>query len=95
MNIDLMPLAIVGAVLLLVIIALAVWRKVVATHEDDTIHVLEDAATVQNQAAVATRLAVIDRWGKVLTAVAVVYGLGVAVLYVYQVWVRSGSSTGM
>ena len=95
MNINLMPLLIVGAVLLLMVTVLAVWRKIVSLHEDDTLHVLEGGAVVQNQEVMARKLAVIERWGKALTLVTLVYALGVAVLYFYQTWMRGSSSTGM
>lgn len=73
--------------------ALAIYRKTISSHEDDTLHV--SASTVVNvshQADVAHRLEVIDRWGKLLTVIAAVYGLALGALYTYQMWVE-GSRT--
>lgn len=95
MNIDLMPFLIGGAVLAAVVIAMAVWRMAASSREDDSIHVLEEASVVQGQAAFASRIATIDKWGKALTVVAVLYGLAVGALYFYQVWMKSSSTTGV
>ena len=93
MSINLMPFAVVGVILLLTVAALFVWRRMVASHEDDTIHVLEDATAIPNQVAVGQKLEVIDKWGKMATLVAVVYIVALAALYVWQEWV--GQSTGV
>jgi hypothetical protein len=95
MIVNFVPLAVVGAVLVAIVIAMIVWRKVVSSREDDSIHVLEDSDMVQGQVAVAKKLAVIDRWGKVATVITALYLLGVAGVYFYQVWERSSSTTGI
>jgi hypothetical protein len=41
------------------------------------------------QVAIANKLDQIDKWGKILTVIAVVFGLLVGAAYVYQVWVQS------
>jgi len=38
------------------------------------------------QATLAHKLAVIDIWGKTLTVIAIVYGLVLVGLYLYQIW---------
>jgi hypothetical protein len=63
-------------------------RKVVAAKEDDQLHVLH-GATAQ-QSSVAAKLDVIDKWGKILTVIAVVFGLVIGALYV----ISSFSSRG-
>ena len=80
---NLIPLAAVWALLALTVIGLLVWRKGVARNEDDSLHVL-DAVSAQRttQADVAHKLDVIDKWGKILTVIAVVYGLALGGLYV-------------
>jgi hypothetical protein len=95
MNINLMPFVIVGVLLLLAVIAMIVWRKVISSREDDTIHVLEDSAMVPSQVAVAQKLEVIDKWGKLLTIVAIVYVVAVGALYLYQVWMRASTTVSM
>jgi hypothetical protein len=84
MNVNLMPYAVIWGALALVVVALIVYRKYVADQEDDSIHLEGSAST--DQIALAHRLAVIDRWGKAITALVVVFGLALAAVYVYQLW---------
>jgi hypothetical protein len=88
---NLMPLVILWMVLALAVLALLVWRKAVARNEDDNLHVLDGAAaqTSSVQAAVAEKLELIDKWGKIVTIVTVVYGVALGGLYVYQSWVQN------
>ncbi|MBI1895584.1 MAG: hypothetical protein HYZ57_19665 [Acidobacteria bacterium] len=73
--------------LALVVIALALYRHLVAKKEDDSLHVRDDETVlVSQQNAVAHRLAWIDRWGKSLTVLAVLYGLLIAGIYFFNVW---------
>ena len=88
MNLDLRPFFVLWVILAASVIVLIVRRKMVASHEDDTLHVMQGAAVTQ-QVVVANKLEQIDRWGKILTAIAVAFGLLVAGAYVYQVWVNS------
>ena len=88
MNFDLRPFFALWIVLATLVIALIVWRKMVASHEDDTLHVLQ-GAPIPQQHALAQKLELIDKWGKILTVIAVVFGLLVGAAYVYQVWVQS------
>ena len=84
MNFNLLPYAVFWGVLALVVLLLMVYRKVVASHEDASLHVEGNAS--MEQMATAHRLESIDRWGKMLTIVAAVYGIALAVIYLYQVW---------
>ena len=79
---NLIPYLAIWSLLALAVIALLVTRKVVASKEDDQLHVLEGATAQQSD--VAHKLDVIDRWGKILTALAVAGGLAIAALYVYS-----------
>ena len=92
MNIDLMPFAVIGGLLILAVIVLIFYRRSIAQKEDDTIHVLEDAALVPEQVAIAAKLEKVDRMGKIVTIVAVVYVLVLAALFVYQQWARQSST---
>ena len=87
MNLDLRPFIGIEVALILAIFAMIAWRKTVAREEDDTLHVLQ-GEPVAHQAAVAHKLDVIDKWGKAVTVIAVVFGLLVAAAYIYQVWVQ-------
>lgn len=84
------PYLAIWSIFALAIIVLLVARKVVSSKEDDQLHVLH-GATAQ-QTTVAHQLDVIDRWGKILTAIALVFGLAIAAVYVYSSF---GSRGGM
>ena len=84
MNINLLPYIVFWGVLAVVVLALIVYRKSIADQEDDSLHLEGNAPG--NQVALAHKLALIDRWGKSLTVVAVLYGLALAAAYVYQIW---------
>ena len=84
---NLFPLIVLEALLAITVIVLIVWRQSVARSEDDTLHVLH--GTLSEQTTVATKLAKLDKWGKTVTVVAVVLGVLVGALYVYQYWMSS------
>jgi hypothetical protein len=86
---------VIGGVLALIVLALAAYRRVVASQEDDSIHISErEVAMVSQQEAVAHRLEVIDRWGKVSTVVAVLYGLAIGGVMLYQAWLETSKIPG-
>ena len=89
MPLNLFPFLIVEAVLISGVLMLLVWRKIVSSKEDDTLHVMDGGST--QQTAVAQKLEVIDKWGKTLTVITVIVGLAVALGYGYQYWVQSGN----
>lgn len=78
---------ILWGVLALAVAILAIYRKTISTKEDDTLHLNPGDAAVTQQTALAGQLAVIDRWGKILTVIAIVSGLVLGGLYMYKVWV--------
>ncbi len=81
--------------LVVVVAVLAIYRNMMASHEDETIHVLEgDAPQVAAQVKLSRRLEVIERWGKILTAIVVVYGLLIATMYLYYVWQQGNKLPG-
>jgi hypothetical protein len=93
MNIVLTPFLAGWIVMACGVAALAIYRKTISSHEDDTLHVSAiSSVNVSQQADVAHRLEVVDRWGKLLTAVVAVYGVALAAAYTYQMWVE-GSRT--
>lgn len=87
MHINLIPFVALWVAMALGVIAMIAWRKVVARQEDETLHVM-DTGAVSHQVEVAHKLDVIDRWGKVLTAATVIYGLALGAFYMYQSWVQ-------
>jgi len=84
---NLIPYVAVWAVLALVVIVLIVYRSKIAGQEDEGLHVLDsDVAKVPAQLAIAKKLEAIDRWGKLLTVIAILYGLALGGLYLYSLW---------
>ncbi len=88
------PYAIAWGVLAIALIVLAVVRKSVSSHEDDTVHLTGDMdRAVSEQAVVAKKLESIDRWGKILTIVLVVTGVVLGGLYGWDVFNESSAAT--
>ncbi len=83
---NLLPYAIAWTVLAIIVIVLAVARKSVSSHEDDSIHLSGGEASVSEQVVTAKKLDSIDRWGKILTVVLVVSGVALAIIYGMQLW---------
>lgn len=66
-------------------ISLAIYRKVLAQHEDTTIHLAHGGAgMVEGQAGMAAKLAAIDKYGKLLTILTFALGLAIGSVYVYE-----------
>jgi len=83
------------AVLTTIVVILAIYRRRLDLKVDDTLHVLDaDAPVIPAQAEVAKRLAVIDRWGKILTVLAVLYLLGIAGVYIYSTFTDNSIRLG-
>jgi hypothetical protein len=89
MNSNYLPLLVVWIALALVVLALFIWRQVLASHEDDSLHVMHGALT--QQTSFAQKLDAIDKWGKILTVITVVFGLLMAAAYVYGQFVGRSS----
>ena len=75
------------AALAAVVLALALTRFFLARQEDDNIHLRADQADlVASQRTLASRMETVERWGKSLTLVTLVSGLGIACVYLNQVF---------
>jgi hypothetical protein len=89
MNTGLMPFFAGWIALACVVAGLAIYRKLISDQEDDMLHVSDsESKHISHQATIAHRLDTIDHWGKILTVVAVGYGVLLAAAYFYQVWVE-------
>jgi hypothetical protein len=88
---SLIPFLILWVALALTVLALFVWRKMVSRGEDDNLHVLDGGAAQKTaaQLAVAEKLDLIDKWGKIVTVVALVFGVILGGLFVYQSWIQN------
>ena len=88
-----LPFVILWALLALTVLGVLVWRRLVASKEDDYLHVMDGAAVEKGaeQIALAQKLDVIDKWGKLLTIVTVIYGVILAFAYVWSSWVHGSN----
>ena len=69
------------------VLALAIYRHLVARGECDVIHLREsELPLVPAQEEFAHRLEMVDFWGKALTAASVVYGLVLVAVFLYEAW---------
>jgi hypothetical protein len=69
----------------MVVVFLAIYRRRINAEVDENLHVLDaEAQAIPTQELVARKLAVVDRWGKILTVISVLYLLGMAAVYVYS-----------
>jgi hypothetical protein len=80
-NLNLTPFVALWAVVTATVIVLFIWRKIVSGKEDDSIHV--SSGSLSQQTDLAQKLDQIDKWGKIMTVIAVVLGILVAAAYVY------------
>jgi hypothetical protein len=87
-----LALVIIFAVLLISVLVLAAMRKMAGREEEQLLTHL-DPAIVQQKAGIVQRIDAIEKWGKALTAVTVVYGLILLCWYLYQGWQQSGQIT--
>lgn len=91
MNLNFGPFIVLETLLAVAVLALFIWRKAVSRNEDDNIHVLHGAAAVPEQEAISHKLDVIDKWGKILTVITVVFGLLLGAAYAYDSFVRASN----
>jgi len=89
MNLDLRPYIAFWGLLALSVLVLFIRRKMVASKEDDQLHVMSGANP--DQVVVANKLEVIDKWGKILTVITVVFGLVIGFLYICSNFVGRNS----
>jgi hypothetical protein len=85
------PFVILWILLALTVLTLFVWRKTVASKEDDNLHLADGASVAKSveQAEVAEKLDLIDKWGKIVTVITVVYGVILGGLYMWLSWVQN------
>ena len=91
MHIDLRPFLYLWVALAAVVAVLFGWRQSLARKEDDSLHVLHGGATGE-QVLLGQKLEHIDKWGKLMTVIAVAYGLVLGALYIYQGFTSPGPS---
>jgi Tfp pilus assembly protein PilO len=88
MHLDLHPFLVLWLLLIAAVVVMAFWRRYVAQQEDPALHLgTEHAVTAAQQVAIAQKLAQIDKWIKLLTVIAVVFGVLLGGAYLYKAWV--------
>lgn len=90
MHINFTPYAVIWGLLALVVLLMAGYRKMISVKEDETLH-LGNPTESTHQIEIAHKLEVVDKWGKLLTVIAAVYGLLLAIAYTYQTWVQASN----
>jgi H+/Cl- antiporter ClcA len=79
----------------LVVLGLAVYRKSVASTEQDWVHLAAgEEHMVGEQVQLGQRLKKIDRWGIWLTLVLALYGLVMGSIFILRTW-EAGKTLGM
>lgn len=69
------------------VIALAIYRKVLARGEFDLLHLTEgELPLIPHQEEFAHQLERVDFWGNALTFASVSYGLVLCAVFLYQAW---------
>lgn len=92
MTTNYLPFLILWGLMAASVLVLIVWRKTVQRGEDDSLHVLEPASVAAHQSEVAHKLEQIDKWGKMLTVLTVLFGAAIAGFYLYQMWVATSTT---
>jgi hypothetical protein len=85
------PYIILWSLLALVVLGLALYRKLITMHhEDDFVHLAAgEQQLIPQQIALSAKLDKVDRWGKTLTVATLIAGLAIASAYVWSAWVSS------
>ena len=86
--IDLRPFLTLWLVVIAALVVVCLWRRSVAVKEDPALHLgTAQDGTADQQIAVAKRLGQIDKWVKIMTVIAVVFGILLGAAYLYRAWV--------
>ena len=88
MHINFTPWMILWAALAPAVLVMAGYRKIASVREDETLHLVNPSESAR-QLAIFHKLERIDKWGRLLTVVAAIYGLLLVMGYTYQTWVQA------
>jgi hypothetical protein len=81
------PLVMVWAVFAGIVLVLLINRFLLTVHEDTSIHThVAERSLAERQAGIAHRVELVDYWGRLLTIVTLLYGLGIAGAYLFLAW---------
>lgn len=88
MHIEFTPFVVVWALLAVVVLAMAGYRRTISLKDQETLHLAQPSESL-HQVDIAHKLDVIDKWGKLLTVIAAIYGLLLVIAYTYQTWIQA------
>ena len=87
MHLDLRPFLVLWAIVIVALVVVAFWRRSVAVQEDPALHLgAAHAGTAAEQMALAKKLGQIDKWVKIMTVIAVVFGILLGAAALYKAW---------
>jgi len=87
-HIDLRPFLALWLMVIAAVVVVAFWRRSVAVQEDPALHLgPAHASTAAQQVAVAKKLEQVDKWMKILSVIAVVFGILLGAAALYKAWV--------
>ena len=67
------------------VVALMFYKRSLAAHEDDLLHIRSVPAGVPDPSGLASRLDAVDRWGKTLMVALIVYGIALLAYWSYYI----------
>ncbi len=86
----LMPFVFGWVILLIITIVVGIYRQVLGSHEDETVHLgAAEATLLSQQQRLAKKIESVGRWLKWLIALTALYGLGILAAYLRHVWIQS------
>ena len=88
---NLIPYFVLWSILAVVVLGLALYRKLLTIHGDDEfVHLAAgEERLIPHQVALGRKLEFIDRWGKTLTVCTAAFGLLIAAVFLFQAWQAS------
>ncbi len=82
---NMVPHLVAWAVLATMVVFLMIYRRRIYMKSDEILHLADaEAAQVSAQETVGKKLEKIDLWGKILTALVILYGLGIGGFFLYS-----------
>ena len=84
---NIIQMTIPWVVLTLIVVVLAIYKKSLDRHMDESLHIGADEDRLVKAQVAQTRLStLVEKWGKVLTVVVFLYGLGIVGMIAYHQW---------
>lgn len=75
--------AAIWAVLAICVVSLIFYRRTLTSHEDDSVHLEHETGKTSEQMVLAGKIDSVDKWGKLLTIITVIYGIALLAYWVY------------